>query len=129
MTAEDRSGELDQVRFMQLISMFQVAAMQQLGKLPNPATSEIERNLDQARASIDMLEMLKRRSEGNRSGEETEFIDRVLFELHMNYVDEVRSDKEEKEEDAGAEEKEEKADAPRQTAEEESGGDSEPEKQ
>jgi hypothetical protein len=93
MNAEDISSaqEGDQVRFVQLVSMFQVAAMQQLGKLVNPVTNEVERDLDQARASIDMLEMLKRRTEGNRSEAETALLDKVLFELHMNYVDEARA--------------------------------------
>jgi hypothetical protein len=93
MNSEGGSGalEADEIRFMQLVSMFQMAAMQQLGKLVNPVTNETERNLDQARASIDILEMLKRRTEGNRTRSESEFIDKVLFELHMNYVEEKRA--------------------------------------
>jgi hypothetical protein len=93
MNSEEGSGalEADEIRFMQLVSMFQMAAMQQLGKLVNPITNETERNLDQARASIDLLEMLKRRTEGNRTRAESEFIDKVLFELHMNYVEETRA--------------------------------------
>ena len=75
---------------MQLVAMFQMAAMQQLGKLPNPVTNEIDRDLDQARVSIDMLEMLKQRTEGNRSEAESEVLEKVLFELQMNYVDETR---------------------------------------
>ncbi len=91
---EGPSGvEPEAMRFMQLVAMFQVAAMQQLGKVPNPATNEIERDLDQARVSIDMLEMLKQRTEGNRSEAESEVLDKVLFELQMNYVDETRRPK------------------------------------
>ena len=40
--------------FAQLVAMFQYAAMQQLGKVPNPVTGQIERDLEQARVSIDM---------------------------------------------------------------------------
>lgn len=97
----------DEIRFVQLVAMFQMAAMQQMGKLVNPVTNEIEKDLAQAKASIDMIEMLKRRSEGNRSAAETEFLDKVLFELHMNYVDEAgRPDEESKAREAreGAEE-------------------------
>lgn len=78
----------DEIRFMQLVAMFQMAAMQQMGKLVNPVTNEMERDLDQARASIDILEMLKRRTEGNRTATENQFLDKILFELHMNYVEE-----------------------------------------
>jgi len=83
----------DEIRLMQLVAMFQIAAMQNMGKLVNPVTNEVERDLDQARASIDMIETIKRKTEGNRSGAETDFLDKILFELHMNYVDEVDSDR------------------------------------
>jgi hypothetical protein len=85
-------ADADEVRFLQLVAMFQVAAMQQMGKLMNPVTNEVERDLDQARASIDMLEMIKRRTDGNRTEQENELLDRALFELHMNYVEEVDRD-------------------------------------
>lgn len=85
----------DEVLFVQLVATFQFAAMQQMGKIANPVSGEIERDLDQARASIDVVEMLQRKTEGHRSARESEFVDKVLFELRMNYVDEVkRSDAE-----------------------------------
>lgn len=80
----------DESRFLQLVTMFQFAAMQQMGKIANPVTNEIERNLAQARASIDLLEMLQRKTEGNRTESEEQLLKKVLFELQMNYVDESR---------------------------------------
>jgi hypothetical protein len=88
--------------FMQLVAMFQMAALQQMGKLPNPASNQIERDLQHAKASIDMIEMLKAKTKGNLSGMEEELLDKALFELHMNYVDEVdRAAKEEDEKPEG----------------------------
>lgn len=75
---------------LQLVAMFQYAAMQQMGKVPNPVTGKIERDLAQARMSIDMIEMLQNRTQTGRSARESEFIDKVLFELRMNYVDESK---------------------------------------
>jgi hypothetical protein len=80
----------DEILFVQLVATFQFAAMQQMGKLANPVSGEIERDLDQARASIDMVQMLQKKTEGHRSARESEFLDKVLFELQMNYVDETR---------------------------------------
>jgi hypothetical protein len=80
----------DELLFMQLVAMFQYAAMQQMGKLPSPVSGRIGRDLEQAKASIAMVEMLRNRTEGNRSAGETEFLDKVLFELRMNFVDESR---------------------------------------
>jgi hypothetical protein len=40
--------------------------------------------------SIDMIEMLQNRTQTGRSDRESEFLDKVLFELRMNYVDESK---------------------------------------
>ncbi|HEU4366447.1 MAG TPA: DUF1844 domain-containing protein [Candidatus Krumholzibacteria bacterium] len=80
----------DEALFVQLIATFQFAAMQQMGKIASPVSGEIERDLEQARASIDIVQMLQRKTEGHRSAREAEFLDKVLFELQMNYVDEVK---------------------------------------
>lgn len=80
----------DELLFLHLVSMFQFAAMQQMGKLPNPVTGKIERDLEQARLSIDMIEMLHAKTAGTRTADESELLDKVLFELRMNFVDETK---------------------------------------
>jgi hypothetical protein len=90
----------DEILFMQIVATFQFAAMQQMGKLANPVSGEIERDLDQARMSIDIVRMLQRKTEGHRSPRESELLDKILFELQMNYVDEVRRDETEREKGA-----------------------------
>jgi hypothetical protein len=92
----------DEILFVQLVATFQFAAMQQMGKIANPVSGEIERDLDQARTSIDIVQMLQRKTDGHRSARESEFLDKVLFELQMNYVDETRRDQSENK-DAGGE--------------------------
>jgi len=79
--------------FLGLIHSFQAAAMQQIWKTMNPYTEKIERDLGQARLSIDMLEMLQERTSGNLTGEESRFLSHVLTELRLNYVAEVDEDK------------------------------------
>jgi hypothetical protein len=81
--------------------MFQMAALQQMGKLVNPVSGEIDRDLQQAKASIDLIEMLAEKTDGNLVHAEKEFLDKILFELRMNYVDEVkRGESDEKAEEA-----------------------------
>jgi len=77
------------VLFMQLILTFQGAAMQQMGKIKNPLTDKIERDLTQAAISIDMLDMIKQKTAGNLTKEEQQLIDHILSELKLNYVDEL----------------------------------------
>lgn len=79
--------------FLGLIHSFQAAAMQQMGKIMNPFTQKVERDLGQARLSIDMLEMLQERTSGNLTGEESRFLTHVLTELRLNYVAEVDEDR------------------------------------
>lgn len=74
--------------FLGLVQSFQMAAMQQLGKIPNPANDQIERDLPHAKLSIDMLRMLKERTAGNLTMEEGRFLDHVLTELQLHYVTE-----------------------------------------
>lgn len=69
--------------------MFHSAALQNLGKIKNPATDKVEKNLEQAQAMIDMLEMLSKKTRGNTTDEERKFLSNVLQELKLNYVDEV----------------------------------------
>ena len=70
-----------QALFYQLIMSFQAASMQHLGQMENMFTKKIEKDLEQAHVSIDMIEMIRQKTEGNRSDEETQFIDNVLREL------------------------------------------------
>ncbi|MCD4690010.1 DUF1844 domain-containing protein [bacterium] len=87
MADEERGApELD-AHFFRLVATFEAAAMQQLGKIAHPITGDVELSLDGARESIDMLDMLKRKSDGNLSKDEVRFLDHVLYQLRMNYLE------------------------------------------
>jgi hypothetical protein len=83
----EKPDDLD-VMYYQLVLSMQASAMQHLGKVVSQVTGQVERNLEAARYSIDMLEMLKRKTAGNLSDEEGKLIEHVLYELRLNYVDE-----------------------------------------
>jgi hypothetical protein len=74
--------------FAELLYIFHASAMYALGKMPNPATGQIERNLEQAKQSIEMVEMIKEKTKGNLSSDLVRMVDTMLSELRMNYVDE-----------------------------------------
>jgi len=84
--------EKHQMLFVQLVSMFHAAALQQMGKIKNPATDKIERDLEQAELSIDMLDMLKEKTKGNTSAEEEKILTELVAQLKLNYVDEKSKD-------------------------------------
>ncbi len=83
----ETENKIDQL-FLNLVLTLHSAAMQQMGKLKNPMTDTIERNLGQAELSIDMLDMIKKKTEGNLSDEENKFLIQMLNELKMNFMDE-----------------------------------------
>jgi hypothetical protein len=88
---EDMSEEEIQKRqFIGFVSLLANSAMQQLGKLANPLTGKVERNLDGAKATIDMIKMLKAKTRGNLSQDEEQILDANLSNLQLNYVDELK---------------------------------------
>jgi hypothetical protein len=92
---DDEQISRDEVLFLQLVSMFQIAALQQMGKIPNPLNGKTERDLEQAKISVDMLGMIEARTKGNLTEREKEFLGKVLFESRMNYLDEMKKPAEE----------------------------------
>jgi hypothetical protein len=63
--------------------------MQGLGKVMNPMTNAIEKNIEQAQQAIDMLEMLKNKTKGNISVDAEKLLSQFLSDLRLNYVDEI----------------------------------------
>jgi len=65
-------------------------AMISLGVTEHPATGKKEADLPHAKHTIDLLEVLKEKSEGNRTEEETKILMSLLYDLRMRYVDASR---------------------------------------
>jgi hypothetical protein len=79
--------------FFYLVSTFELSALQQMGKLKDPMFDKLERNLEQAQFTIDLLDMLKEKTKGNLTPEEVRYVENTIAQLKMNYVDEVDKDR------------------------------------
>ena len=90
--------------FTQLILSLSASCMVQLGKSPNPMTNKIEKNLEQAEASISLLEMLQAKTKGNLTKDEQLLIDTTITNLRLNFVDEAKKGKDVKDENANKDE-------------------------
>jgi hypothetical protein len=75
---------------MGLVFSLQAAAMQQLGKLQDPMTGEVTRDLEQARATIDILEMLKAKCRTATPPDLLRMLDQAVLNLQLNYMDELK---------------------------------------
>lgn len=84
--------------FMYLVSSFELAAMQAMGKIKNPITDKIDRELSQAQFSIDVLDMLKEKTKGNLTDYESKFLENTIGQLKLNFIDEQQKESKPKEE-------------------------------
>lgn len=85
------TAQKHQLLFTQLVVMFHAATMQQLGKVKHPVTEKLEKNLDAAENTIDILDMLQAKTHGNLAPDEEMLMTQVLQELKLAYVQERQS--------------------------------------
>jgi len=69
------------------------SAQMNLGLIPNPYTQEIEKDLDQAKQTIDLLGMLQEKTRGNLNPQEAQLLEVVLSDLRLRFVEEKKNAK------------------------------------
>ncbi len=72
--------------FPTLVLSLTTTALFQLGLAPNPATQKAEKDLPAARQTIDILAILKEKTQGNLNPEESGLLDQCLQDLKMNFL-------------------------------------------
>ena len=86
-TAQSDNKEYYEPTFKVFISSLSMQAMIAIGKLENPITKKMEKNMDQARYLIDTLGIIKEKTKGNLAEDEQIILDESLFNLRMMYID------------------------------------------
>jgi hypothetical protein len=66
--------------------MFASSALIHLGEAPDPMTGQSRIDLEQAREAIDILLLLRSKTEGNRTEEESRLLEEILYDLHLRFV-------------------------------------------
>jgi hypothetical protein len=84
-----RSGQvpLPPATFAFFVSTLSTQALLALGHLQDPAQGDAERDLEQARYLIDVLQMLEEKTRGNLTPEEQRMLENVLHDLRLAYVE------------------------------------------
>ena len=80
------TGGSPRADFPSLCVMLYSDALVNLGQVADPATGQPLRDLEQARFAIDLLAMLREKTEGNRTAEESSVLEEVLSTLQMAFV-------------------------------------------
>jgi len=99
---ESQSGPSDDQLFVTLVGDLVTQAWVALGKIKHPATDKIERSIPAAGLIIDMLDMLNRKTAGNRTQAEDRLLLDSLQQLKLNFI--AEADKPEATEEKGSEE-------------------------
>ena len=73
--------------FVNYLSSLAYQAMIFLGEVPHPMTNMIEKNLPQAKFLIDTLVMLREKTKGNLSKQESDLLNSSIYELQMRFVE------------------------------------------
>jgi hypothetical protein len=66
--------------------MLGTSALIHLGEAPDPVTGRSAPDLAQAKYAIDLLGLLKDKTDGRRSSEESQILDGLLYDLRMRYL-------------------------------------------
>jgi hypothetical protein len=77
----------DEALFLELVLVFQQSAWVALGKIQHPETGHAEVDLKAASHAIDMLAMLKSKTQPTLSPQERSLIDNALTQLRLNFVE------------------------------------------
>ncbi|MCM8771997.1 MAG: DUF1844 domain-containing protein [Candidatus Omnitrophica bacterium] len=79
-----------------IVDFFAEMGWRALGKITNPMTGKIEKNLELAKQIIEILETLKEKTKGNLTDEENRFLITTITDLQLNYVEEVEKESKQK---------------------------------
>ena len=69
-----------------LLMMLASSAVIAMGEAPDPVSGERHRDLAQAAEVIDLLLLLREKTEGNRTDEESRMFEDLIYDLQLRYV-------------------------------------------
>ena len=69
-----------------LFMMLGSSALMALGEVPDPMTGQRQADLPGAADVIDVLLLLREKTEGHRTAEETQVLDELVYDLQLRYV-------------------------------------------
>lgn len=75
-----------EANFSMLTMSIASSAVMSMGLAPNPQTNETQKDKDMARFNIDLLIMLQEKTKNNLNDEEKRFLDSVVTDLQMKFL-------------------------------------------
>lgn len=86
--AKSRPSESSKV-FLGLVQTLGYQALMHLGEIPDPATQQREVNAEAAKEAIDLLAVLRDKTQGNLSDDEKKILETLLTQLQIKFSQSV----------------------------------------
>jgi hypothetical protein len=81
------------ITFTAFVMSLATTAAVHFGDIEDPVSGSSHANLEAASQMIDILAMLQDKTKGNLTGDESELVTRLLYELRMRYVEARQGEK------------------------------------
>ena len=95
--AKDKSDvkkkELSDIDFSSFLLSMHVQTLVNLGEINSPLTDENKVDLDSAKQGIDIIIMLKEKTQGNLNDAESMLLDNILYDLRLKYIEKTSEKK------------------------------------
>jgi len=82
-----RAGEMPEASFQVFLAGLYTQTLMALGEMENPVSGEKARSMPEAQYLIDTIEMLRDKTKGNLSDEESTYLENLLYDLQMRYIE------------------------------------------
>ncbi len=82
---------LPAINFPTFVISLSTQALMHLGEIPNPLTGKVEKEIQAAKQTIDILCLMQEKTRGNLDQGEDKLMEEVLYDLRMKYVEAVRN--------------------------------------
>ena len=94
-TATDQSPQVEsvplpEINFASFVLSISSSVLLHFGDIADPVSGKKERNLPMAKQTIDILAILKEKTNGNLTKDEEQLLDHLLHDLRLKYVQECK---------------------------------------
>ncbi len=85
--AQETKQQIPEASFNLFISSLATQTLINLGEMASPFNKKKELDLNQAKFTLDTLQIIKDKTKGNLADDETKYLDTLLYDLRMRYIE------------------------------------------
>jgi PBP1b-binding outer membrane lipoprotein LpoB len=96
MNDQNKNGKstvtgLPKITFSSFVLSLSSSALFHFGEIPDPVTNKKQKNIELAKQTIDILELLEKKTVNNLEKDEAVLLENLLYDLRMRYVNETKN--------------------------------------